>query len=174
MLNPMVIKNENQEIDTRGKTLREFGHNYLSMSGINKEPEKTNLEIHELEKLLLQEPHEKRKKSRLLVKRGVANIALLLIDIAVIYTKNKLVYVIDRDSKKYSIDKTLTELEEKLDDTIFFRANRQCIININFVRSFKVYQKVKLLVDIDIPELEEPVIISQQVAPAFKKWMEEA
>jgi len=104
----------------------------------------------------------------------VANIALLLLDIAAIYTKNKLVYVIDKDSKNYSIDKTLTELEEKLDDTVFFRANRQYIINIYFIRSFKAYQKVKLLVDIDIPELEEPVIISQQVAPAFKKWMEEA
>ena len=119
MLNAMVIKNENPEIDILGKTRRQSGHNYLSISGINKEPEKTDLEIHELEKLFLYKLPEKRKKSRLLVKRGVANIALLLIDIAVIYTKNKLVYVIDRDSKKYSIDKTLTELEEKLDDTIF-------------------------------------------------------
>jgi len=103
----------------------------------------------------------------------VVNIALLLVDIPVIYTKNKLVYVIDRHSKKYSIDKTLAELEEKLDYDLFFRANRQYIININFVRSFKTYKKVKLILDIGIPELEEPVIISQQVTRAFKKWMEE-
>jgi len=169
----MVIKNVLQEIVTPINMLSQ-GYNYLLMSGINKEPEKADLEIQGLEKLLLHHAQEKRKKSRLLVKRGVANIALLLLDIAAIYTKNKLVYVIDKDSKNYSIDKTLTELEEKLDDTVFFRANRQYIINIYFIRSFKAYQKVKLLVDIDIPELEEPVIISQQVAPAFKKWMEEA
>jgi DNA-binding LytR/AlgR family response regulator len=149
-------------------------HNYLSIAGADKETQYANLEIDELEKLSLNKGREKRKKSRLLVKRGIVNIALLLNDIAVIYTKNKLVYVIDRGSKKYSIDKTLTELEEKLDDTIFFRANRQYIININFVRSFKAYQKVKLLVDIELAELEEPVVISQQVAPAFKKWMEDA
>jgi two-component system, LytTR family, response regulator len=149
-------------------------HDYISISSGNNEAEETSLEIHEMEKLFLNNAYQKRKKSRLLVKRGVFNIALLLNDIAAIYTKNKLVYVIDRDSKKYSIDKTLTELAEKLDYTIFFRANRQYIININFVRSFKAYKKVKLLVDIDIPELEEPVIISQYVAPAFKKWMEEA
>lgn len=150
------------------------GHNYLSISGSDNQSEKSPLEINEPESFFLNNTHEKRKKCRLLVKRGVANIALLLIDIAVIYTKNKLVYVIDRNSKKYSIDKTLTELEENLDYTIFFRANRQYIININFVRSFKSYKKVKLLVDMDIPELEEPVIISQHIAPAFRKWMEEA
>ena len=99
---------------------------------------------------------------------------MLLKNIALIYTKDKLVYAIDRDSKKYSIDKTLTELEEKLDDTIFFRASRQYIVNINFIKSFKALQKVKLLVDMDIPELEEPVIVSQHLAPAFKKWMNDA
>lgn len=149
-------------------------HNYLSTPDNNKESGKTNLKIHELQKILLNNIRQERKKTRLLVKRGVANIALLLNDIAAIYTKNKLVYVIDSNSKKYSIDKTLTELEEELNKNIFFRANRQYVININFVRSFKAYKKVKLLVDIDIPELEEPVIISQHVAPAFKKWMEDA
>ena len=117
---------------------------------------------------------KKKSKTRLLVKRGVAYISLLLKDIALIYTKDKLVYIMDRDSKKYSIDKSLTELEEELDPFIFFRANRQYIINLNFIRSFKAHQKVKLLVDMDVPELEEPVVISQQVAPAFKKWMNEA
>ena len=43
------------------------------------------------------------------------NIALQLEDIALIYTQNKLVYVMDRYSKKYISDKTLSELEEELD-----------------------------------------------------------
>jgi len=117
---------------------------------------------------------ETRKKTRLLVKKGTVNISLLLADIALIYTKDKLVFAIDRNSKKYSIDKTLTELEQELDHAIFFRANRQYIVSINYVKSFRSYHKVKLLLDMDIPELEEPVIISQQIAPAFKKWMNDA
>lgn len=117
---------------------------------------------------------EKRKKTRLLVKRGVAYVSLLLNNIALIYTKDKSVYVIDHDSKKYSADKTLTELEEELDNSIFFRANRQYIVNLNFIKSFKAYQKVKLLLDVNVAELEEPIIISQQVAPVFKKWMNDA
>ncbi len=134
----------------------------------------TLLNIDNLQKLLSNQVFEERKKTRLLVKRGITHIALLLTDISVIYTKNKLVYVVDRESKKYSIDKTLSELGDELEGHIFFRANRQYIININFVKSFKGYKKVKLLVDMNIPGLEEPVIISQHVAPAFKKWMEDA
>ena len=115
-----------------------------------------------------------RKKTRLLVKKGLENIAVRLEDIALIYTQNKLVYVIDRYSKKYLSDKTLTELEEELDKTVFFRVNRQYIVNINYVRSFKPHEKVKLLIDITIPEINHSIVISQETAPAFRKWMHDA
>ena len=115
-----------------------------------------------------------RKKTRLLVKKGMENIALKLEDIALIYTQNKLVYVIDNCSKKYIADKTLSELEDELDDTIFFRVNRQYIININYVKSFKTFEKVKLLIDISIPDINHSIVISQETAPAFRKWMHDA
>lgn len=115
-----------------------------------------------------------RKKTRLLVKKGLENIALRLEDVALIYTQNKLVYVIDHCSKKYITDKTLSELEEELDNTTFFRVNRQYIVNINYVKSFKTFEKVKLLIDITIPDINHSIVISQETAPAFKKWMHDA
>jgi len=161
------------------------GNHYLPDSEDKKNFEKKILQLDNRETLFFKNTEinkqpgnfsslEKRKKTRLLVKRGVANIVLLLNEVVAIYTTNKLVYVIDRESKKYSIDKTLTELEEELDPTIFFRANRQYIININFVKSFKAYKRVKLIVDINISELDYRICISQHVAPAFKKWMNNA
>lgn len=159
--------------------------NYLSYPGYSNNCEKPIFDLEALETLLVTNthrsqhanhfgPYQGRIKSRLLAKNGVSNVSLLLSDIAAVYTKNKLVYIIDRYSKKYFIDKTLTQLENELNHANFFRANRQYIININFVKSFKAYQKVKLLVDINVPELDEPVIISQQLAPAFKKWIQDA
>ncbi len=112
-----------------------------------------------------------RKKTRLLVKRGIENIALKLEDIILFYTENKMVYVLDRFSKKYISDNTLTELEEELDEFTFFRANRQYIINVNYIRGFKPYEKVKLSVDFNIPEINHSITISQETAPAFRKWM---
>lgn len=115
-----------------------------------------------------------RKKTRLLVKKGIENIALRLEDIVLMYTQDKLVFVIDQNSKKYIADKTLSELEQELDDAIFFRVNRQYIVNINFVKSFKSFEKVKLLLDMVIPEINHSIIISQETAPAFRKWMHDA
>jgi two-component system, LytTR family, response regulator len=115
-----------------------------------------------------------RKKTRLIVKKGLENISLRLEDIVLFFTENKIVYVVDKWSKKYLVDKNLGELEEDLDDSIFFRANRQYIININYIKGFKSYEKVKLQVDLVIPELNYCIIISQETAPAFRKWMHEA
>ena len=114
-----------------------------------------------------------RFKTRLLVRKGIENIPLLTQDIAIIYTENKLVYVIDKEGKKYIADKHLGELEHELDNTIFFRVNRQYIINIGFVKSYKAYEKVKLQVDLTMPELHHHIVISQEMAPCFRKWISE-
>ena len=111
------------------------------------------------------------KKKRLMVKKGMENISLRMEDIVIFYTENKIVYVIDRSGKKYLCDKNLAELEQSLDENIFFRANRQYIININFIKGFKSYEKVKLQVDLTLPELNHCIIVSQETAPLFREWM---
>jgi DNA-binding LytR/AlgR family response regulator len=115
-----------------------------------------------------------RKKTRLIVKKGLENLSLRLDDIVLFYTENKIVYVVDKCGKKFIVDKNLGELEEELDAGIFFRANRQFIININYIKGFKSYEKVKLQLDLINPELNYSIIISQETAPAFRKWMHEA
>ena len=111
------------------------------------------------------------KKSRLVVRKGVEHIALRLEEIVLFYTENKLVYVIDRLGKKYLADKNLGDLEQDLDENMFFRANRQYIVNINFIKGFKTYEKVKLQVDLAIPDLNHCIIVSQENAPQFRQWI---
>jgi DNA-binding LytR/AlgR family response regulator len=116
----------------------------------------------------------KKRKARLLVQKGLENILLKLEDIVLFYTENKVVYVVDRFEKKYLTDSNLLELEEELDPQVFFRANRQYIININFIRSFRAYEKVKIKVDLNLSELNHCIIVSQETAPHFRKWIYEA
>ena len=80
-------------------------------------------------------------------------------------------YVIDKFLVKYVSDKNLSQLEQELDNTIFFRVSRKYIVNIDFIKSFKPHEKVKLLLKISIPEIHHHIVISQQTAPAFKKWI---
>ena len=114
------------------------------------------------------------KKTRLVVKRGIESIALPFEDIVLFFTENKVVYVIDKNGRKYLSDKNLCDLEMELDKNRFFRANRQYIVNINYIRSFKPYEKVKLQIDLSTSEINHAIIVSQETAPAFRKWVYEA
>ena len=62
----------------------------------------------------------KKRKTRLLVQKGLENILLKLDDIVLFYTENKVVYVVDRFEKKYLTDSNLLTLEEELDPLVFF------------------------------------------------------
>ena len=116
----------------------------------------------------------KKRKTRLLVQKGLENILLKLEDIVLFYTENKVVYVVDRFEKKYLTDSNLLELEEELDPVVFFRANRQYIINLSFIKSFRAYEKVKIKVDLNLSELNHCIIVSQETAPHFRRWIYEA
>jgi len=120
------------------------------------------------------EEYTKKRKTRLIVKKGIENLALKLDDVALIYTESKVVFVIANNEKKYIYDKNLSELEQELDKSIFFRANRQCIVNINYIRGFKAFEKVKLQVDLTFSIIPNKIIVSQETAPQFKKWIHEA
>lgn len=115
-----------------------------------------------------------RKRSRILVRRGIENITMPLQEIVLFYTENKVTYAIDRNGRKFMVDKNLSDLEEELDNKTFFRANRQYILNIDYIKSFKPYERVKLWVDLTVPDIDHPIIVSQETAPLFRRWLLEA
>jgi DNA-binding LytR/AlgR family response regulator len=112
-----------------------------------------------------------KKRCRLLVKDGAAHVSLPCSEVVLFYTEQKLVYAVDKLGRKYLYDKNLSELELELDEAVFFRVNRQYIININFIRSFKTYERVKLEVELTMPNLQHVVIVSQETAAGFRKWI---
>jgi len=125
--------------------------------------------LHNLEEFL-----NKRKKTKLVVKSGSANISLLPEDVAFLYRVDKTVFVVDRFSKKYFSDKTLTELEDELDSNTFFRVNRHYILNIGFIKSFKPYQEMSLVIETPIADKNHRIIITRESAAKFRKWMQDA
>jgi len=116
---------------------------------------------------------ERRKRTRLVVKKGTENISIPLENIVFFYTENKIVFAIDHTGKKYVANGSLATLQPELDSNIFFRANRQYIVNISYVKSFRTYEKVKLRVEMNAVHQGDQhfIIISQETAPAFKKWI---
>lgn len=115
----------------------------------------------------------KKKKTRLIVRKGNENVVLKVEDIAFIYRDNTIIVAVDKDEKKYLCDKNLSVLEEELDGSFFFRANRKYLLNIHYIRSYKSFEKVKLEVFLSLSNCNHSIIVSQETAPFFRKWMHE-
>ena len=113
------------------------------------------------------------KRNKIIGKIGSKYFLIPAEDIVLIYTSNKITTVLDKEGGQYLLDQTLSRLEHELDNKNFFRANRQFIINIDYIKSFRTYEKSKLIVDLSItfPNKEFCIIISQENISAFKQWL---
>ena len=132
-----------------------------------------NLEKHFEQRQKLKNFFDKRKE-RLVVRKGFSSVLLRMEDIVLFYTESRVVYARDKEGRRYMCDQNLAELETLLDSRIFFRANRQYIINIQFIRGYKTLERVKLAVDVNCNESSHSIIVSQETAPMFRKWILEA
>ena len=115
-----------------------------------------------------------RRKSRLIVQKGREYVPLLLKDVALIYTENKLTFVLTRDGRKYISEMNLGELANLLDKERFFRANRQYILNMEYIRCYRPYGRSKLQVEVNLSDIKHSIIISQENSPHFRSWISEA
>lgn len=117
--------------------------------------------------------NQEKKKTRIIVKRGVEFQAIRTEDIVYFFTEHKLVFLVDKDNRKYMAEaNNLAELEVELDNNQFYRANRKFIVNANFIKRFKPLERSKISVEMMLP-LDEEIIVSQENSGAFKKWISE-
>lgn len=111
-------------------------------------------------------------KDRLLVRKGVEFQSLHTSDVAFIFTENKLVFVVDKDGKKFLAHaNNLCDLMMQLNTRLFYRANRKYIININFIKKYRTLERVKVEVELALQN-PEFVVISQENSGSFKHWIE--
>jgi len=89
------------------------------------------------------------------------------------FSKEVLNYIYLFNGEKYIVDyTTLDEVEELLDPRVFYRANRQFIINIDAIHSVKPMENSKLIIHLKEPNHKLDVDMSRLKSPEFKKWMD--
>ena len=131
-----------------------------------RKPEKPSLDINKLLSAYKQE-----STKRFLTRLGSKVYIIEHIDIAYCYTKDKMSFIVKKDGTRLPANKTLDQLEEKLDATQFFRANRQVILSIQSIAEMISYSKSRLKINLH-PKTEFDIIISTGKTPLFKKWIE--
>src|SRR5215203_6186017 len=88
------------------------------------------------------------------------------------FMKDTLNYLVTFTGETYHLSfESLDEIEDVLDPSLFYRANRQFIININAVQSMMPRENSKLSVFLK-PPLKMEVDISRDKAPEFRKWLD--
>ncbi|MBB6001409.1 LytTR family DNA-binding domain-containing protein [Arcicella rosea] len=90
--------------------------------------------------------------------------------IAWFYTSNEIVYAHTLDDKQYIMEFSMEQLEQQIDPALFFRANRQFIVNRKAILEIEFYFNGRLSVKVK-PEPTEHILISKVRVSVFKNWM---
>ncbi len=109
-------------------------------------------------------------KKRFIIRFGEHIKTLSVEDIAYCVSENKNTFAKTFDGHKYPMDHNLDALEEMLDPQHFFRINRQFLINLKAIEEMKIYSKARVIVKLNPPVKDLPVVSSERAAD-FKLWL---
>ncbi|MGV8814202.1 MAG: LytR/AlgR family response regulator transcription factor [Gelidibacter sp.] len=115
------------------------------------------------------------KDAEIIIESGAKITKLTYEDIACFYSENKIVYTDQSDGTTINTDFTLNELEEKINDQLFFRANRQIIIHKDAVDQIEKIENGKLRIRLQASIVNDTIAeinISRYKRKAFMDWFE--
>lgn len=98
-----------------------------------------------------------------LIPLNVDNVAYFVLDAGI-------VKAVTLDDKSLILDKKMEDLEEELNPSYFFRANRQYIVQRKAIENLQLYFNRKMILNVT-PKAPEQIIISKVKAPQLKSWI---
>jgi DNA-binding LytR/AlgR family response regulator len=110
-------------------------------------------------------------RKRFLIQTNEEFLQLPVGDIAYFHSMHKITFAITFDQIKYPVNLSLGHLAEQLDPEMFFKVNRQLIININAIQKIQSYFQGKLVVKAK-PAHSERIIVGKDKAAGFKRWLD--
>ena len=109
-------------------------------------------------------------QSRILVTLKDKIIPLAVEDIACIYSTDRKTEIITKAEASYTYNKPLDAVIRNLDPTVFFRANKQFIVNRNQIADITVWYDSRLRLRLTA-ETPEEIYIAKNRASEFKSWL---
>ncbi|QEH42237.1 LytTR family DNA-binding domain-containing protein [Chitinophaga sp. XS-30] len=92
-------------------------------------------------------------------------------DIAYLQFVKGITYATTTAGQRIPLDYSLDQIERLLDKNLFFRINRQFIIQLDTIRKITTYYNSRLILQLQ-PAVEMDVIISRERVADFKSWLE--
>jgi len=153
LLKPIQKEELKQAISTFAQTKRLYSQNQL----------------YDIQSLINQFQHSAPKYPSFISYQKDKLIPIACENVAYFYIQNLIVYAVV-DKTEYVLEETMDEIEKRLPAQLFFRANRQFIIQKKYVLNAEIYFNNRLLVRLSVKTTEE-IIISREKAALFKNWL---
>ena len=113
-----------------------------------------------------------RYKERIIVYKGEDMLSLRIPDILYFVIDGRGLNCVTENGEKYCLTVSMQEIEQQLDPNMFFRLNRQYLINISSLRKISPYLNSKLIVKLYQCD-DEKIIVSRERSLLFKKWLDQ-
>ncbi|MEP2937208.1 MAG: LytTR family DNA-binding domain-containing protein [Gilvibacter sp.] len=113
------------------------------------------------------------KDAEITIESGAKVTKLTYQNIMCFYSQNKIVYTVQNNGTTLSTDFTLNELEQKINDQLFFRANRKIIIHKDAVDQIEKIENGKLLIRLNASIQNDAIAqitISRYKRKEFMDW----
>jgi two-component system, LytTR family, response regulator LytT len=153
--------------------LKPFNQNDIHQAILKVEQLKGTFTTHAFNKLNFKDFVQKEKtyQTSFLVRFREKIHPVLVADIAFVYLDNDVTYLYNFKGEKYSIFKTLDEIENAISPQQFFRINRQIIVNRQAIKDIESGFNNKIIVSLILPMPEKAVVPRPKVT-GFLSWVE--
>jgi two-component system LytT family response regulator len=147
---------------------KEFRASIDKLENLRRDSLAHELNYARLAELLSEKPGGFQK--RIVIRYGEKIKAVDISSVAYFYTEEKVNFLVTFDNSRFPVDYSLDELDHILDPAVFFRINRQFIVNYDAIDNMVAYSKSRVKLDLK-PESRIETVVSTERSPVFKKWL---
>lgn len=110
-------------------------------------------------------------KSRFFVKVGLRFKSIPVENISCFFVEERSTFLKTEKNKNYDLDYSLDHIQKMLNPELFFRINRNFLVNINFISEIISYSTSRLKLKLENCS-DENLIVSRDKVPEFKEWLD--
>lgn len=112
-------------------------------------------------------------KTSILVHYKESFIPVAVHKIALFVVENEMLYIQTFDHQRYAVFKPMSDIESSIDPSLFFRINRQVLLNKNAIKEIQPFFNRKVIVKTDV-RIKEQLIVSRLKVTEFMSWIEQS
>lgn len=112
------------------------------------------------------------RKERFLIKIGEHYKSIPISDINCFYIMERNNFILTNTGKSYPIDYSLDKIELLVDSKLFFRVNRNFIVNFYAIQDIIAYSSSRLKIILANRKEKEDILVSRERVNSFKEWMD--